>query len=797
MPTPKTKTAATDALVGLWTLALTVFVVGTLYFARELLIPLALSALLTFLLAPLVTRMERWIGRIAAVLLVVVLIFTGLGAVGWVLTRQVIDLATKLPDYKENIVAKLHAFRMPKGGAFSAFSRTVEELKKELPGGSAEVEALTVTQDPGKASTAATAVPEPPQAAVAVRMVETSEDNPMDLMQSMIAPLLGPLGTAGLVLLLVVFMLLQREDLRNRLIRLVGQGRISATTRAMDDAGGRVSRYLLMQLVVNVTYGIPVAIGLYFIGVPNAILWGCFATVLRFVPYVGPWIAASIPILLSLAVSASWMTPLLTIGLFVALELISNNIMEPWLYGTSTGVSPIALIMAAIFWTWLWGPVGLVLATPLTVCLVVMGRHVARLSFLSVLLSDEEALTPAEDCYHRLLTPGERDELELVESFLKTNSLTALYDSVFIPVITAAESDARAELLDPQQLNEVEQSMREIIEDLGTRPPVAAKPDRAADALPAIAPECRVYCLPARAERDELAGLMLVQLLRQQGFGAQNAPAKLVAGELLALVEKADVDVICVSVVAPSTVIQARYLCLKLRTLLPQQKILIGLWGVTEEITEAASRLRDSGADEVVTTLAEAVVQVGKLAPPMSEEMTEAPIPTDEEERLAALAELNLLDTEAEPVFDRITAKLARVFEVPIALISLIDRDRQFFKSQTGLPEDLAKARQTARNVSVCGHVVAKNQVMVIEDLARDRRFANNPLLKEHGIRFYAGVPLLAPNGQPIGSLCLLDLKPRQLTEREKRLLQEYANEVMEEIARRAPAMAATPSAAA
>jgi hypothetical protein len=256
---------------------------------------------------------------------------------------------------------------------------------------------------------------------------------------------------------------------------------------------------------------------------------------------------------------------------------------------------------------------------------------------------------------------------------------------------------------------------------------------------------------------------------------------------LLALVEKADVDVICISVVAPSTVIHARYLCLKLRAQLPRLKIVIGLWGATEDVTEATKRLRDSGADEVVTTLADALVQMATLAPPLIEEMTPAPIPADEEERLAALAELNLLDTEAEPAFDRITAKLARVFEVPIALISLIDRDRQFFKSQTGLPADLAKARQTARNVSVCGHVVAKNQVMIVEDLARDRRFANNPMLKEHGIRFYAGVPLLSPNGQPIGSLCLMDMKPRQLSEREKRLLQEYANEVMEEIAKRAP----------
>ena len=230
-----------------------------------------------------------------------------------------------------------------------------------------------------------------------------------------------------------------------------------------------------MQLVVNVSYGIPVAIGLYFIGVPNAVLWGAFATVLRFIPYIGPWIGAAMPVALSLAVSPSWTMPLLTIGLFVVLELLSNNVMEPWLYGSSTGVTPIALIVAAVFWTWLWGPVGLILSTPLTVCLVVMGRHVPRLSFLSVLLSDEEALTPAEDCYHRLLTVGEQDELEFVEAYLKANSLMALYDSVFIPVIIATETDHRLELLDDEQRLLVEQSLRDIIEDLGALPQVESK----------------------------------------------------------------------------------------------------------------------------------------------------------------------------------------------------------------------------------------------------------------------------------------------------------------------------------
>jgi hypothetical protein len=239
------------------------------------------------------------------------------------------------------------------------------------------------------------------------------------------------------------------------------------------------------------------------------------------------------------------------------LELLSNNVMEPWLYGSSTGVTPIALIVAAVFWTWLWGPVGLILSTPLTVCLVVMGRHVPRLSFLSVLLSDEEALTPAEDCYHRLLTVGEQDELEFVEAYLQGNSLAALYDSVFIPVIIATETDHRLELLDDEQRVLVEQTLRDIIEDLGTVPQVESK----IDALKALVDDTQssgpapfhVYCLPARADRDALAGAMLTQLLQQQGVAAQNATGKLAVGELLDLVEKSEVDAACVSVVLPST----------------------------------------------------------------------------------------------------------------------------------------------------------------------------------------------------------------------------------------------------
>jgi len=606
----KSSHASTNALIGIWNVLLTAFIVATLYFGRHLLVPLALAALLTFLLAPLVTRLQRFLGRLGSVLLTVALILATAGLAGWVLTSQLGDLAAKLPDYQENIRTKLRSFKLPSGGRLTKISEMVEELKKDLPG----AKPPDVAQPPVSVETeVATERRSQPAATIPVvapraPAVTASNSNPFELIRVILAPVLGPLGQALLVLLLVVFMLLKREDLRSRLIRLIGQGRIGATTRAMDDAGGRVTRYLTMQLIINLGYGVCVAIGLYFIGVPNAVLWGALATVLRFIPYAGPWLAAVLPITLSLAISPGWTTPLLTVGLFTLLELISNNVVEPWLYGSSTGVSPVALILAAVVWAWLWGPIGLVLATPLTVCLVVMGRHIPRLAFLSVLLSDQEALTPAEDCYYRLLTVGAEDEMELVESYLKGNSLAALYDGVLIPVLTAVELDHRQQLLDDAQRALLEQNLRDIVEDLVSRPllPPGTGP----------APSGRVYCLPARAERDELAGTMLAHLLYRQGFEAQCAPSKMAADEVLALVGKSGADAVCISVVTPSTVLHARFLCLKLRALLPGQRIVVGLWGATENLTDAIRRVRDSGADEVVTTLADAVAYLARLAPP-------------------------------------------------------------------------------------------------------------------------------------------------------------------------------------
>ena len=704
-----------------------------------------------------------------------------------VLTRQAIDLATKLPDYQTNIQLKLHAFRMPPSGVFSRFERSVEQITKELPGSSPAAD--TNLDKVGKKI--AKQLPNGPEIAsspVPVRIVESNNGIPQ-LLQTLAAAVLSPLGTAALVLLLAIFMLLQREELRGRIIRLIGQGHISETTRAMDDAARRVTRYLAMQSLVNTGYGILVGIGLYFIGVPNAILWGALAGVLRFIPYIGPWIGAAVPVLLSFAISASWLTPILTLSLFATLELINSNALEPWLYGSSTGVSPIALIVAAVFWTWLWGPVGLLLSTPLTVCLAVMGRHVPRLEFLSVLLSEEEALSPAQECYHRLLAPGGHQANDLAETYLNANSLTALYDNVLLPVVIATETDVQRGALEERERANVYESLVEMIEDFGGRPPVPSEleTDKSiadkAQILPPP-PTCRVACVPARAERDQIAGLMLAQLLRQQNFEAENLSAQLASGEIVEVVAKTDSDAICISVVAPSTLIHARHLTRKLRERLRDIKIVVGFWGATENMAQATQGLHKSGADETVVSFAEAVVQLAKFSGVITNEMAQAPVPENEEARLEQLASLRVLDTPNEPFFDKMTARLVRVFEVPIAFIAFIDGEREWFKSQVGLPDELAEARYAPRALSICAHTVARNELLVVEDIARDKRFANNPLLKGHGIRFYAGMPLCV-NKFPIGSICLLDKKPRRFSEENRRLLHVMADEIAEELEHR------------
>lgn len=592
MSAPIKRASAAESMATVANVLLSAFIIAALYLGRGILVPLALAALLTFILAPLATRLERWVGRIASVLAVTAMLVAMAVGAGWVLSVQAMDLAEKLPDYKDNIRTKLRSLHLPEGGKMEEISATIDELKKEIPAKN------EVTGEGGN---------DDPPPALPVEVV-ASKSGTVETMQGMVMPVLGPLGTTGLVLLLLIFMLLQREDLRNRMIRLIGQGRIGQTSRVMDDAASRVSKYLLMQLIVNVTYGIPIAIGLYLIGIPNAILWGALATVLRFIPYIGPWIAATFPILLSLAVSPDWLTPLYTLGLFIVVELISNNVMEPWLYGSSTGVSPIALIVAALFWTLLWGPVGLVLATPLTVCLAVMGRHIPKLAFLSIMLSDEQALTPAEECYYRLQRSGEHAGTELADHFLKNHSPAGLCDSVLIPVIASAESDKHSGLLDADQLDVIRAGVRNLMEELEIRhdlPPPATAGDRG----------LVVSCVAAKGVRDEIAGEMLQQLLHHRSIPCHNASSKMVAGEVVRWIGETDPDLVCISAVPPSTANHARYLCSKIRADFPEVRILIGFWSPESVPAELVTSLKSAGANEVFHQMEATVDRIAGLAP--------------------------------------------------------------------------------------------------------------------------------------------------------------------------------------
>ncbi|MGE5209027.1 MAG: AI-2E family transporter, partial [Alphaproteobacteria bacterium] len=776
--TPLTPPAA---LSGIWGLLLLAFIVAALYFGRAVLVPIALATLITFLLSRLVARLERWIGRVAAVLVTVIAVFAIFAGASWVIGRQVIDLAEKLPDYQANIVLKIRSLKFPSGGRLARFSNSVDVLQNEL---AAPSPAPVGGAKPGDSSSRTAP---PVSSPIPVKVIEGRNAIPQ-LMQETISAALSPLGTAALVLLLVIFMLLKREDIRGRLIRLVGQGRISTTTRAMEDAGRRVSRYLITQFLVNTCYGICVATGLYFIGIPNAALWGLIAGVLRFVPYVGPWVGALLPVLLSFAISASWFTPLMTIGLFVVLEVIVSNFVEPWVYGANTGVSPIALIISAVFWTWLWGPVGLVLSNPLTVCLAVIGRHVPRLEFLAILLSEDQPLAPHEEFYHRLLSLSMDSAEEFSVKYAGAESLTTLYNNVFIPAIAAVEIDAHNGSLTAEQRTSALQRIQEIVDDsrgwqhMGNRDS-EEKTNEVNGVVPATG--VRVVCVPASAYRDELAGEMLVQLLRNQGFEAENLPARLKHQELIDRIVEMRPECVCVSAAPPTSVAQARNLAATVREHLEDVMILIGIWTARLDAENVADRLRAAHVNGVADSLGDAVVRISKMTATITDEMLPAPTPLNEEARLAELNGLSLLDTPPEPDFDHVTQRLTKLFKAPIALITLIDPKRQWFKSQTGLPADLAEARYTPREVSICGHVIANDEALIVRDLARDPRFANNPLVKERGLRFYAGVPLRGPNGFPVGSLCILDTKPRTMTAQEQDLLKMIAEDVMEQIKRR------------
>ncbi|HEV8293396.1 MAG TPA: AI-2E family transporter [Tepidisphaeraceae bacterium] len=609
-------------------------VIAGLYFAREFLIPLALSLLLSFLLAPLCHRLEHLkLGRVPSVIIVVVLGLGLLAGVGWIVTGQLIDLGNKLPGYRNNIHSKVERWRA-RAGNFKEPTQVLQESLKDLTAPKPTSE--PTTKDVATAIESPQKAPSPPLAKAVENLsgkptaepiqveIKEREPTPLQFLKDYFAPYISPLGTAAMVIVFVVFILLQREDLRDRLIRLVSQGQINLTTQAMDDAATRISRYLFMQLVVNVTYGIPIGIGLWFIGVPNAFLWGLLATLLRFIPYIGPWIAASVPLLLSLAAFPDSHHFLMTASLYIAVELISNNAIEPWLYGASTGLSATAVVVSAVFWTWLWGPLGLLMSTPLTVCLVVLGKYVPQLQFLDILLGDEPVLEPHVKVYQRLLAMDQEEATELVEEYLKEKNLVHVYDEVLIPALGLAEHDRHRGLLDEQHQRYIRQSMKEMVEDLGERYRLSDSEAEGAEQTKLRSTNGNgngdhdeqkgcVLCLPARDEADEIVAMMLAQSLEQSGCVARHIPVAALASEMLDIVEKYDAKAVCISALPPSALAHARYLCKRVRGRLKDVPVVIGLWGTKVDPKKALARLACSERDKIVRRLREAKTEIVPL----------------------------------------------------------------------------------------------------------------------------------------------------------------------------------------
>jgi predicted PurR-regulated permease PerM len=542
-------------------MAVAALIIAALYFGREIFVPLALAVLLSFVLAPFVIRLHSWrIPRTLSVLVVVFVGFSIIFSLGGLMVSQATRLAAKLPGYQQTLSDKIESLRGLMGG-----SGTLQEASTVLKNLETELQDVDAAGRTGK-GLAKQAVPIP---------VEIRQPDPgaLTTLAKIIGPLLSPLTTTGIVVIFVAFILLQREDLRNRLVRLAGSGDIQLTTAALDDAGKRLSKLFLTQMIFNAAFGLAIGTGLELIGVPSAPLWGLIAAILRFVPYIGALISAIFPLTLAAAAGSGWEMLLLTALLFVVLELLAGQVLEPLIYGHSSGLSPVAIILSASFWTWLWGPVGLVIATPLTVCLVVVGRHVERLKFLEIMLGDRPPLSPPQLVYQRMLAGDPQEAADQAHDFLKGSSLEAYCDTILLEGLRLAEADRRLGHLDEERLDRVASTVDELVADLEAHHDAGVTdllPDLSSNPGASIAIETAraqpqsieektgsprsVLCIPGSGKLDEAAAMILAYMLRQRGIGALAEEADALSTSKFFSLDMTDTSLVCVCYIGqPST----------------------------------------------------------------------------------------------------------------------------------------------------------------------------------------------------------------------------------------------------
>ena len=580
-----------EALVPVLYLATGALVVAILSRAEAVLMPLALATLLSFVLTPPAKALERaGLPRYAGVALLVLLTLGIVGSFGYVLSRQFNQVAAELPKYQREIRTKIAALRSS-GGAITAIEDTVDKVSRDL-----DRQPKVQQETPAVQETAP-----PPKPEVAPVRVLPAEPSNIERFRDLAQTVLEPLTQAGIVLVLTVFMLLGREDLRNRVIRLVGRGRVTLTTRTLDEAADRISSFLWTQSIINMLFSAAITAGLFWIGLPYALLWGVAAGLLRFVPYVGAFVALLIPAGLAFVQFHGWGPTFATIGLFLSLDMVTANLIEPLVVGHRTGVPSIALLVSALFWTWLWGPVGLVVSTPLTVCLAVLGKHVPQLEFLAVLLEDAPALEPEVTYYQRLLAHDDDEASEIAEQSVRTTSRERAFDEILIPAMLWAARDLGREEISPFDRDFVLATTREIVSNVPPRPPddKAPQPGEAAPPAPLPRPG-RILAVPARAGADEVANDMLAQLI-----AVEPTSAATLASELLSRLETDPPDLVCVVALPPGGLNQARYICKRLRSRFAELPLLVVRPAFDIDFEKATRRLVESGADKVVARLAE------------------------------------------------------------------------------------------------------------------------------------------------------------------------------------------------
>ncbi len=652
--------AETPGLRGLLTVAVAAVVVAGLYLGRSVLIPFTLAVLLSFLLAPLVSLLRRGhLGRVPSVLLAMLLALAVILALGGLIGTQVAGLADNVPRYVFTIQQKVDTVQRIVLSRIATFTGSLVHQPANIgvntkpntasAGTSPAATRPSGTRPAGTSPTGTSPPAAPPAAAQTPIPVEVHQPDQtvVQLLQRIVTPVVEPLSTTFIVFIVSIFILLQREDLRDRMIRLFGSSDLHRTTIAMNDAARRLSRYLLTQLVVNTAFGAIIATGLAFIGIPSPVIWGVLGALLRFVPYIGAPLSAVMPLALAAAVDPGWSRLLWTASLYLVVEPIIAQVVEPLLYGHSTGLSPFAVVLAATFWTWLWGPIGLILSTPLTLCLVVLGRHVARLEFLDVLLGDRPALTPVESFYQRILA-GDPDEAhDHAEVLLKRRSLSSYYDDVALPGLRLAVIDVERGVLTPAHLERIKLSIQSLVEDLDdhedreppqdaveaatTAPPeepAHAEPDNPAHPAPDgpapgrldLAPAWRgatpVLCIAGRGMLDEAVATMLAQLLDKQGLATKVVPHAATTRAAIGALDVGGVAMVCISYLelsgSPS---HLRYLLRRLRRHLPPDvRVLVGLWPPGEAILQD-ERLRTAvGADDYTSSLHEVVAACLEVA---------------------------------------------------------------------------------------------------------------------------------------------------------------------------------------